>query len=316
MGSGRWGLNWARVLSSLDGFGLVAVADPDPAALARAGRTAPRAILARDIADIIDDVEAVVVCTPSGDHAAHGEALLSGGRHVLVEKPMALTIEAAERMRAAAAGAGRVLAVGHQLLRHAGYEALVGIVASGRIGALRRIRAVRTGRCNLAGEHGVLWSFGPHDVAMVLTLLGRPPTAVHVESLAVDNAGWPAAARARLEFPGGPEAELLLDGATDRRTRLTEVAGDRGRVVLDDGLPGGRLTLETAEDGPEELRVTADEPLVRESLGFRKAVREGDATDIADGTHGVQVTRVLVQIQAAFGADADGRVSLTSSACP
>ena len=315
MGAGKWGINLARVLEGLDEFGLVAVADPDPSALARAGRVAPRSLLARDIRDVVDDVEAVVVCTPTGSHAPHGEALLSRGLHVLVEKPMALDVEAAERMRARAAETGCVLAVGHQLLRHACYEALGRIVGAGRIGPLRRIRSVRSSRCNLEREHGVLWSLGPHDVAMILALLGRPPSVVRADPLAVDRAGWPAAVRVRLEFEGGPEAELELDGDTDRRTRLLEVTGDSGQVSFDDGIPGGRILLETTDAGPEELRVTADEPLTRECLGFWKAIRTGDAGGIADGRHGAEVTRVLVAAGTAFGADAYGRAPITSWAC-
>lgn len=315
MGAGKWGINLARVLEGLDEFGLVAISDPDPAALARASRVAPRSLLARDVRDVVGDVEAVVVCTPTGDHATHAEALLSRGLHVLVEKPMALEVEAAERMRARAAETGCVLAVGHQLLRHACYEALGRIVGLGRIGPLQRIRAVRSGRCALEREHGVLWSLGPHDVAMIISLLGRSPSAVHADPLAVDRAGWPAAARVRLEFEGGPEVELELDGDTDRRVRLLEVTGESGRASFDDGIPGGRVLLETADAGPEELRVTADEPLARECLGFWRAIRGGDTGGIADGRHGAEVTRVLAAAGIAFGADARGRAPVTSSAC-
>jgi hypothetical protein len=94
------------------------------------------------------------------------------------------------------------------------------------------------------------------------------------------------------------------------------VTGDAGRVAFDDAVPGGRLLVETAEAGPEELRVTADEPLARECLGFWKAIRCGDAGGIADGRHGAEVTRVLAAAGSALGADASGRIPLTSRACP
>jgi predicted dehydrogenase len=315
MGCGRWGSNLARVLARLPEFDLIAVADPDPAARVRAAGIAPGAALARDIEEVAPGAEAVVVCTPSGDHASHGESLLARGLHVLVEKPMALDVETAERLRARAAESGVLLAVGHQLLRHACWEALMRLVSGGRIGPVRRIRAVRSGRCRLEQELGVLWSLGPHDASLVLELAGRAPAAVRAELLAAHPTGWPAAVRVRLEYEGGPDVELLLDGDTDRRARRFEVFGDLGRVAFEDATPGGRLLLDTIDGGPQELRVTADEPLARHCLGFWGAIRRGDPSGIADGGQGAEVIRVLAAAEADLGPETARAASFSSSAC-
>ena len=118
VGHGYWGRNLARNLNAADNLSLVAVADPAEEARAAAARAYPRAKVSADVADILadPDVEAVVLATAAGSHAELAIAALEAGKHVLVEKPLATTVEDGERMVAVADRVGLVLMVGHTFL--------------------------------------------------------------------------------------------------------------------------------------------------------------------------------------------------------
>lgn len=298
MGAGRWGVNVVRTLSAVSGARLAWVADPDPAARERSAEVCPDARTCESIDEALGDVEAVAVCTPAADHFAHGSALLAAGKHVLVEKPVATASDEARRLARAADRDGLTLMVGHQLLFHPLFSALVEIVADGGIGPLRAVRAERTGVVDFEREPDVLWAYGPHDVALILALAGEPPEAVRGRGMHEPRTGVICAAEIDIGFGSGLEAGILLDGvAAERRCRLTAV-GEAGEVVFDDSEPGGRLTLcapggDRAEQelfGPDRERGL--EPLARSCRHFVESVRQR-ARPRPDGRHGIEVTRVI-----------------------
>src|SRR5437016_3937496 len=105
-GAGYWGINHVRAFSRLQGAELVAVCDPDPAALERAGRLAPGARRYGSLDEVLGDreVQAVVLATPAVAHAAQAMAALAAGKHVLVEKPLALNPDDAAALAQLARG--------------------------------------------------------------------------------------------------------------------------------------------------------------------------------------------------------------------
>src|SRR5262245_45020282 len=120
VGAGAWGINHVRAFARQKGAELVLVCDPSDDALARAGSVAPRARKVHRLDEVLaaTGVDAVVLATPAVEHAAQAVAVLEAGKHVLVEKPLALRTADAEKAVAAAARAGRTLMVGHLMLYH------------------------------------------------------------------------------------------------------------------------------------------------------------------------------------------------------
>ncbi len=296
MGSGRWGERVVRSLDDLDEVELVAVADPDPLARARAESAAPRARVVEDIFEVVERVEAVAVCTPTGDHVRHAGELLGRGLDVMLEKPMATEASAARELARSAAEAGRVMLIGHQLLYHPGFERLRELATEGALGRLTALRSARCGPAPLERERGVLWSYAPHDVAMLLSLAGEEPLEVSCKKWG-DAGGFPVAARIELSFAAGIEAAISLDGGDVPRVRRLIVLGDRGAAVFDDSGGGGRLLARDSGGARDDtawrdVGFEREAPLLAECRHFAECVA-GRRRPRTDPRHGTAVTAVI-----------------------
>jgi predicted dehydrogenase len=177
IGFGYWGPNYARVLSDLPGAGLTAVCDqrPDRRSLARQRHRAvavcetPDELLARD------DVDAVVIATPASTHAPLVRAALSRGRHVLVEKPMALDAGDGEALCDLADATARVLMIGYTFLYNAGVRKMKEVMARGAFGQPYYLHATRTNLGPIRQDVNALWDLAPHDIAIFNYLLDEQP---------------------------------------------------------------------------------------------------------------------------------------------
>ena len=158
VGAGYWGINHVRAFSRLANCTLVAVCDANEKALSRAHGLAPSARLEMNHRAVLDaiDVDAVVLATPAVTHAPLALEALAAGKHVFVEKPLALSEADAERVVAAAAQAGRTLMVGHLMLYHPGYEKLRALVRGGEIGEIYYAYALRVNLGRLRTDENAL----------------------------------------------------------------------------------------------------------------------------------------------------------------
>lgn len=283
----------ARDLSRIDGFCLSHIVDSATTALARAREAHPGAVLSTRLEEVLPRVEAVAICSNAEHHHPLAMAALKAGRHVLVEKPMATEIAHAEEMVAAARKRTLVLAVGHQMLHHPLFAGLAGAINSGEVGELRRMSFERKGEVDLSREPDALWAFAPHDVAMAMSLAGRPPVRSAIIDREVEEGGRIMEALFEIDFGGGLTASVRVDGACARRARLVRVDGDSGGVVFDDGPAGGRLEVRASPDGSRS--VAGDDPqapLMTACRDFLGSVTGGRAP-LACGQVGLEVTRVL-----------------------
>lgn len=274
MGTGNWGRNLVRVLEAAPGVRVAWVVDPDDGARAKGARLAPRSTPVSHIGMTGYRFDAAVVATPATEHVAHVTPLLERGKHVLVEKPAALDTARIKSLVSLANGHGIRFMVGHQLLFHPLFEQLKEAVAAGEIGAVTGIAATRTGPVDLSREPGVIGSYGPHDVAMTADLLGGFPERVTCTGKR-NGAGLPVSATLSLGFPSGIGATIALRANDGTRVRRFEVHGERGALVFDDSLPGGRL-VRIFPDGSARTvpsSATNGEPLALECAHFIDGIR-------------------------------------------
>ncbi|MEL6616680.1 MAG: Gfo/Idh/MocA family oxidoreductase, partial [Bacteroidota bacterium] len=136
IGVGYWGRNLLRNAAAMPGTNVVAVCDTDPRALDAARRLAPEARLSSDLDLVLSDasIEAVIVATETPTHAEIAARALEAGKHVFVEKPLAQSVEDAERLVALAEAHDRRLMVGHLLRYHPAYRHVEDLVARGGLG--------------------------------------------------------------------------------------------------------------------------------------------------------------------------------------
>ena len=326
-GAGTWGLNHLRVLSGLPGCALVAAADPSAAARARVAAEHPGLRVVAVPTALLEDpgIDAVVVATPSPTHAALATRALKAGKHVLVEKPLALSGGEVRRLGKLAASHRRVLMVDHLLEYHPGFERMLALVRSGRLGKVLYAYAQRLNLGVIRKTENALWSLGPHDVSMLLALFSAMPTSVSARGGAYVQRRRHDVVFVDLLFPGGRLAHLHVSWLDPHKTRRLTVVGDRRMAVFDDMAPTEKVRVYEKRASPKAEyrsygeaiavhsgevwipRLPASEPLRLACAHFVSCVRTGRAPRTGAAS-GLQVVRVLEAAQRALDSGRTVRV--------
>ena len=227
VGLGYWGPNLARNFAAIPGCELAWCCDASEAARERWAPAFPTARFTADLDDLLDDPEldAIVLATPVPTHGPLAERVLRAGKHCFVEKPLAYTVEDAERAVAAARRAGRILMVGHLLVYHPGVEKLKTIADSGELGEIHYIYSHRLNLGQLRSDENALWSLGAHDVSVVLHLAGEDPDFIEARGEAYTRPGVEDVVFAFLRFPSGVAAHLHMSWLDPHKTRAFTVVG-------------------------------------------------------------------------------------------
>lgn len=321
VGLGSWGRNLLRNFSALAGVeirwvcdlglegGLRGAAGSEPGTAAEPRQTS-------DYADILGDtaVDAVVVATESDSHFEISAACLRAGKHVFVEKPMALKAEQAAELVRLADEHGRVLMVGHLLRYHPVYVRLKEMVDAGELGPIHYAYSTRVNLGIVRSHENALWSLAPHDLAVLLDLMQARPLWVTASGQSYLQQGIEDVVFATLHFDGGRMAHVHVSWLDPHKIRRLTVVGARKMAVVDDmqaaekmriydkGVDfsagyvpyGDAVTLRIGDIQIPYIRV--EEPLRLEAQHFIDCVREGRRPR-TDGREGLAVIRVLEAAQ-------------------
>src|SRR5205807_9855808 len=178
IGCGYWGKNLVRVFHELGA--LASVCDVSPSVRESVARTYPGVMATSEVADVLSDdgVQAVVVAAPASQHYALCKAALERGKDAFVEKPLALRVAEGEELLQIAQRNNRNLMVGHILEYHPAVSELKRLVREGQLGKIQYIYSSRLNIGKLRTEENILWSFAPHDIAVILSLLNEFPMQV------------------------------------------------------------------------------------------------------------------------------------------
>lgn len=270
IGCGHWGPNHVRVFNELDRSVVVACADVSAPRLDRVKQRYPHVRLATNHRDLLEDecVDAVVIATPTASHAALIDEALRHGKHVLVEKPMCMTAVEAARLDAASREARRVLMVGHVFLFNPGVLRLREAVASGQLGRVHYLDAVRTNLGPVRGDVNALYDLGAHDISVFNFLLDESPVAVSATGSRISQDRHEDVCFATLRYPSGALGHLHVSWLNPRKVRTLTAVGERRMAHWDDVDPSEALRL--YDKGLEE-------PPYYDSFGeFRCLLRSGD----------------------------------------
>ena len=236
LGYGYWGPNLARNLHLRLGRAWVACADPDPARLAEVAHRYPWVRAAADPDAVLADpgVDAVVIATPARSHAQLVQDALAAGKHVLVEKPLALSTIDAVACAEAAARAGRVLMVGHTFEYNPAVTRMRALLDAGELGELWYLHSQRVNLGRIQRDINALWSIGPHDVSIANYLVGEAPRWVAARGARYLHADVEDVVFATLGYAGGVLAHVHVSWLDPSKLRRTTVVGSRRMVVFDD----------------------------------------------------------------------------------
>jgi predicted dehydrogenase len=252
-----------------------------------------------------------VIATPVPTHAELARQALRAGKHVFVEKPVALAATDAEELDALASERGLTLMPGHLLLYHPGLRKLREIVTSGDLGRLLVVYGNRQNLGKIRRDENVLWSLGAHDLSVILDLVGEEPVEVSARGESFLNPGVEDVVFAYLRFPSGVVAHMHLSWLDPHKMRKMTVVGDRKMAIFDDMELDRKVTV--YDKGPQEPadtygewltrtgdiwspKIPNDEPLRLECQHFLALVR-GEADSTPARENGVAVVRALEELQ-------------------
>jgi predicted dehydrogenase len=264
------------------------VCDLDEERRARAGTVHPDARVTADLDDALRDSEvaAVVVAVDPERHHAVAARALAAGKHLFVEKPLALSAHDADALRAAASARGLILSVGHLLLHHPAIPRAQQILVEGMLGEPLTFRSRRATPGAPRRPGSAWWALAPHDVSLALHLFGGRPTAVSAT-------GEENAASATLDFAGNRTAHIEVARFAPRKWRATTIAGPNGTLTFDELAPAGQtLRLWTPRAGSVVLPCDQVDALRAQCLDFVGRIVRRDA-HADNGAHGVDVVAVL-----------------------
>jgi len=311
IGLGYWGKNIVRNLHELGA--LHTACDSNAATLSEMGEKYRDATFSLSPDEVINssDIGAVAIATPASTHYELVKASLLAGKDVFVEKPLALTVAEGEELTALAKQAGQILMVGHILHYHSAVTKLKELISKGELGKIQYIYSNRLNIGKLRTEENILWSFAPHDISVILMLLGEEPVTVSAFGGGYINADIYDTTLTTLEFRNGVKGHIFVSWLHPFKEQKLIVVGSKGMAVFDDvsdeklllyphsiEWQEGRIPVVQKADH-RTIPVEKGEPLKDELRHFLECVtsRQRPRTD---GNEGVRVLRVLDAAESAL----------------
>jgi predicted dehydrogenase len=298
IGAGGWGRNLARVLHELGA--LEAIAELRDDLRKEMAHLYPGVRLYPDHEALLrTHIEAVAIATPAATHYAIAKEALESGKHVFVEKPLALSAREAEELVELARRRGRVLMVGHLLLYQPAIRWIKDLLSSGELGRIWSLHQERLKLGTVRTVENVLWSFGVHDVAVFLYLIGTPPEKVRAHGQAVLQEGIEDDVYLHLDFPGGIQAHLHVSWLWPEKRRRLTVVCERGMITYDE--VSGEVEvhrkyvgndLSAIDEGSHVVFKSSGDPLRIELEHFLQCVGKGEAPR-SSGESAIPVVRIL-----------------------
>lgn len=314
IGAGYWGQNLVR--SFHDTKALAAICERDEARLRMLATKYPDCrIFTSDYGKILTDptIEAVAIATPAETHAALVREALLAGKDVFVEKPLCLTAADGQDMVALARHQRRILMVGHVLRYHPAILKLKELIEAGELGRIQYIYSNRLNLGKIRREENILWSFAPHDISVILGLLGDMPDTVQAQAGYYLHERIADVTVSLLSFPSGVKAHIFVSWLHPYKEQKLVVVGDRKMAVFDDVATTDKLVLYphaiewrshtpvASKAAGQPVPIDSYEPLRAECLHFLECVGTR-SRPITDGEEGLRVLTVLQQCQEALAA--------------
>lgn len=315
VGMGRWGPNLLRAFASAPGCTVAWVCDSNAQLLAKAQILTPDAAVSTDYAEVLADprVDAVVLAVPAVLHFVMARQALLAGKHVFVEKPLTLNLAEGEQLVALATAQQRILMVGHLLEYHPAVTYLKTLLDRGDLGTLRYIYAQRLNLGVVRQDENAMWSLAPHDIAMMLYLLGKEPEVVAAHGMAYLRPGVEDVVFMTLRFADDHIGHIHVSWLDPHKVRRLTLVGTHRMAEFDDMESTEKVRIyDHGVDAPgyasygEALtlrfgdivspRLDLREPLRLEADHFLDCLRRG-TQPLSDGQDGLRVLRVLTAAQ-------------------
>lgn len=236
VGLGYWGPLLVRNLASISACSEVVVSDLQEARVKSIAASYPGVIGAASVEELLDDpaLEAVVLATPVATHVRLASMAVAAGKHVLVEKPLATSLEQATLLLDQAVEAGVLVMAGHTFLYSPAVKLVAEWLSRGEFGQPVYVQSSRVNLGIHRSDSNVLWDLGPHDLSILVEWLGEVPTRVAATGVSSMPGREHDVAFVYLEFPSGAVANLHLSWLAPTKLRRTMLVGTKKMVVYED----------------------------------------------------------------------------------
>ncbi len=310
VGAGYWGKNLARVFHELGV--LKCICDPSEENLTIESEKYPEIKTTVSFSEIIasPEINVVAIAAPAEKHYSLVKESLLAKKHVFVEKPLAIKIEEGEELVELAKTQNQVLFVGHILHYHTAIQTIKNMIQKGELGQLQYIYSNRLNLGKIRREENILWSFAPHDISVILSLVGEEPSEVNSNGSNILNPNIADTTLTKLKFPSGVQAHIFVSWLHPFKEQKLVIVGKGGMVVFDDTaaidqklvLYSHRISWKNGVPSPEkkegvliDLTKQWKEPLKEEGRAFIDSIHGKPA--LTDGEEGLKVLKVLQRAQ-------------------
>lgn len=298
IGFGGWGRNLAQTLYELGALG--GVAELHPEGRAKVSALYPDVPVYPGHQALLEtDLPAVAIATPAATHYAVAKEALLAGKHVFVEKPLAMTTAEAEELVTLAQKVERILMVGHILLYQPAIRWIKEFIDSESIGKIWSLHQERLNLGKVRAVENVLFSLAVHDVAVLVYLLGQAPKRIVAQGQAILQPTVEDDVYLHMQFPGEVYAHIHASWLWPKKRRRLTILGSKGILVYDEmeqtvmlHHKGVNPDLSTWDKGVEVIFRGHGEPLKLELAHFLQCISEGK-TPLSDGVSALPVVRVL-----------------------
>ena len=312
-GCGYWGPNLARNFDAHQDARVAAICDTDPTRIDHMRIFYPQSAFFQDFAAMLAacDLDAVVIATPVRTHHHLAKAALLADKHVLIEKPMASTSEECEELIAIAREKRLTLMVGHTYLYSEPVRKIAEIIGAGGIGEIKYINCQRLNLGLFQKDINVTWDLAPHDISIILHVMGECPQLVNCQGNANINPGIEDVTNLSLTFRNHRFATVQSSWLEPRKVRQMTFVGTHKMIVYDDLQPLEKLRIYDVRvecpphyDNFAEFqysyhygdcylpRIEQSEPLKNMCGHFIGCVREGLVPQTC-GIRGLEMVRIL-----------------------
>jgi predicted dehydrogenase len=312
IGCGYWGPNLVRTFAEMEDVQVVRIGDLRPGRLDFMAKRYPQIDRTQDAMSVISDatIDAVVIATPPKSHYELAMAALRAGKHIMVEKPLATSVEDGQRMLELADRLRRILIVGHLFLYAPAVVRIRSLFDEGKMGSLYYISAVRTNVGPPGAQVDALWDLAPHDISIILNVMKEVPEEIIAYGASFTNQRFAETVFLVLRFGDGRLAHVHVGWLTPNKTRLMRMVCSQGEVVYDDMQPvqkvqvhspsidnrvragAGDIALGYSSGGIWSPPLESYEPLRAECRDFVESIQTGK-NPLSDGQSGLSVVRVL-----------------------
>ncbi len=259
-----------------------------------------------DLAEVLQDphVAAVAIAVPAAEHFDVAMRCLEAGKHIFVEKPLALHLDEGRKLVARARACNRILMVGHILQYHPAILKLKQLIQEGELGSIKYIYSSRLNLGKLRTEENILWSFAPHDISAILYLLDEMPVRVATQGGTYLDPHIVDTTVTTCEFKSGVNAHIFVSWLHPFKEQKLAIVGGRKMAVFDDNEAERKLVLYSHtidwvdrvpvahKDGGQTVPLPPQEPLRQECEHFLHCIQSAEAPR-TDGQSGLQVLQVL-----------------------